>query len=48
MSQNGSKEEDVEAFLTDEDQLHMYDDLTKVNPVTPTTGNEEGRVTHIS
>uniref|UniRef100_A0A673AYI7 Myosin XIX n=1 Tax=Sphaeramia orbicularis TaxID=375764 RepID=A0A673AYI7_9TELE len=28
---------DVQAFLTDEEQLHTYDDLTKVNPVTPTT-----------
>uniref|UniRef100_A0A8C2X5V8 Myosin XIX n=1 Tax=Cyclopterus lumpus TaxID=8103 RepID=A0A8C2X5V8_CYCLU len=25
------------AFLIDEDQLHTYDDLTKVNPVTPST-----------
>ncbi|CAJ1064409.1 unconventional myosin-XIX [Xyrichtys novacula] len=28
---------EIQAFLTDEDQLHTYDDLTKVNPVTPTT-----------
>ncbi|XP_076867791.1 unconventional myosin-XIX isoform X2 [Brachyhypopomus gauderio] len=28
---------DVGAFLVDEDELHTYDDLTKVNPVTPTT-----------
>ncbi|XP_078478073.1 unconventional myosin-XIX-like, partial [Lampetra planeri] len=34
---NGSLEEDVQAFLVEEDQLHTYDDLTKVNPVTPTT-----------
>ncbi|KAM9788989.1 unconventional myosin-XIX [Neosynchiropus ocellatus] len=32
-----SLEEDVDAFLTDEDQLHTFNDLTKVNPVTPTT-----------
>nr|XP_019941478.1 PREDICTED: unconventional myosin-XIX [Paralichthys olivaceus] len=36
-SLNDSLEGDVQAFLTDEDQLHTYDDLTKVNPVTPTT-----------
>ncbi|KAK5600414.1 hypothetical protein CRENBAI_021711 [Crenichthys baileyi] len=34
---NHSLEEDVQAFLIDEDQLHTFDDLTKVNPVTPTT-----------
>ncbi|KAJ3588797.1 hypothetical protein NHX12_009651 [Muraenolepis orangiensis] len=28
---------DLRAFLIDEDHLHTYDDLTKVNPVTPTT-----------
>ncbi|XP_061596098.1 unconventional myosin-XIX [Cololabis saira] len=27
----------IQTFLIDEDQLHTYDDLTKVNPVTPTT-----------
>ncbi|XP_053703994.1 unconventional myosin-XIX [Synchiropus splendidus] len=32
-----SPEEEIDAFLTDEDQLHTFDDLTKVNPVTPTT-----------
>uniref|UniRef100_A0A8C4ZJ21 Myosin XIX n=1 Tax=Gadus morhua TaxID=8049 RepID=A0A8C4ZJ21_GADMO len=31
------REGDLRAFLIDEDQLHTYDDLTKVNPVTPTT-----------
>lgn len=36
-SLNDSLEGEVQAFLTDEDQLHTYDDLTKVNPVTPTT-----------
>ncbi|XP_078122487.1 unconventional myosin-XIX [Sander vitreus] len=34
---NDSLEGDIQAFLIDEDQLHTYDDLTKVNPVTPTT-----------
>ncbi|KAJ7997386.1 hypothetical protein DPEC_G00228450 [Dallia pectoralis] len=28
---------ELRGFLTDEGQLHTYDDLTKVNPVTPTT-----------
>ncbi|XP_047463198.1 unconventional myosin-XIX [Mugil cephalus] len=37
LSLNDSLEGDILAFLTDEDQLHTYDDLTKVNPVTPTT-----------
>ena len=37
-SLNDSLEGDLRAFLIDEDQLHTYDDLTKVNPVTPTTG----------
>ncbi|XP_028277851.1 unconventional myosin-XIX [Parambassis ranga] len=37
LSLNDSLEGEVQAFLTDEDQLHTYDDLTKVNPVTPTT-----------
>ncbi|XP_008305115.1 unconventional myosin-XIX [Stegastes partitus] len=36
-SLNDSLDEEIQAFLTDEDQLHTYDDLTKVNPVTPTT-----------
>ncbi|KAE8287982.1 Unconventional myosin-XIX [Larimichthys crocea] len=36
-SLNDSLDGEVRAFLTDEDQLHTYDDLTKVNPVTPTT-----------
>ncbi|XP_068187306.1 unconventional myosin-XIX [Antennarius striatus] len=36
-SLNDSLEGEIQAFLTDEDQLHTYDDLTKVNPVTPTT-----------
>ncbi|KAG8451115.1 hypothetical protein GDO86_003398 [Hymenochirus boettgeri] len=31
---NKSFEEEVKAFLVDEKQLHLYDDLTKVNPVT--------------
>uniref|UniRef100_H3CT18 Myosin XIX n=1 Tax=Tetraodon nigroviridis TaxID=99883 RepID=H3CT18_TETNG len=34
---NDSLEGDIRAFLTEEDQLHTYDDLTKVNPVTPST-----------
>ncbi|XP_037543368.1 unconventional myosin-XIX [Nematolebias whitei] len=34
---NDSLDGEIQAFLTDEDQLHTYDDLTKVNPVTPTT-----------
>lgn len=36
-SLNDSLEGEIRAFLTDEDLLHTYDDLTKVNPVTPTT-----------
>ncbi|XP_071386013.1 unconventional myosin-XIX [Centroberyx affinis] len=36
-SLNDSLEGEIQAFLVDEDQLHTYDDLTKVNPVTPTT-----------
>ncbi|XP_074467568.1 unconventional myosin-XIX isoform X1 [Sebastes fasciatus] len=36
-SLNDSLEGDIQAFLVDEDQLHTYDDLTKVNPVTPST-----------
>ncbi|XP_058482974.1 unconventional myosin-XIX [Solea solea] len=36
-SLNDSLEGEIRAFLTDEDELHTYDDLTKVNPVTPTT-----------
>lgn len=34
---NDSIEGDVRAFLVNEAELHTYDDLTKVNPVTPTT-----------
>ncbi|KAK1146131.1 hypothetical protein AOXY_G35959 [Acipenser oxyrinchus oxyrinchus] len=30
-------EGEVKAFLIDEDELHTFDDLTKVNPVTTTT-----------
>ncbi|NWI55719.1 MYO19 protein, partial [Calyptomena viridis] len=30
-------EEEVRAFLSDEEELHLFDDLTKVNPVTTTT-----------
>ncbi|KAK6473407.1 unconventional myosin-XIX-like [Huso huso] len=30
-------EGEVKAFLIDEDELHTFDDLTKVNPVTSTT-----------
>ncbi|XP_067864269.1 unconventional myosin-XIX isoform X2 [Heptranchias perlo] len=30
-------EEEIKAFLINEDQLHQFDDLTKVNPVTTTT-----------
>ncbi|AWP00420.1 putative unconventional myosin-XIX [Scophthalmus maximus] len=37
LSLNNSLEGELHAFLTDDDQLHTYDDLTKVNPVTPTT-----------
>ncbi|XP_054899791.1 unconventional myosin-XIX [Poeciliopsis prolifica] len=36
-SRNDPLEEDIHAFLIDEDQLHTFDDLTKVNPVTPAT-----------
>ncbi|KAG7483744.1 hypothetical protein MATL_G00041590 [Megalops atlanticus] len=36
-SLDDSLEADVRAFLIDEGLLHIYDDLTKVNPVTPTT-----------
>ncbi|XP_048093449.1 unconventional myosin-XIX isoform X2 [Alosa alosa] len=36
-SLNDSLEGEVRAFLINEDELHTYDDLTKVNPVTPTT-----------
>ncbi|NWU88911.1 MYO19 protein, partial [Upupa epops] len=32
-----SFEEEVRAFLSDEEKLHLVDDLTKVNPVTTTT-----------
>ncbi|NWR67461.1 MYO19 protein, partial [Bucorvus abyssinicus] len=34
---NESFEEEVRAFLSDEEKLHLIDDLTKVNPVTTTT-----------
>ncbi|XP_057677639.1 unconventional myosin-XIX isoform X3 [Corythoichthys intestinalis] len=35
---NDSMEDEILAFLIDDEaQLHTYDDLTKVNPVTPTT-----------
>ena len=34
---NESFQEEVRAFLSDEEQLHLFDDLTKVNPVTTTT-----------
>lgn len=37
-SLNDSLEGDIQAFLGNEAELHTYDDLTKVNPVTPTTG----------
>ncbi|KAK2816296.1 hypothetical protein Q7C36_022567 [Tachysurus vachellii] len=36
-SLNDSLEGDVRTFLVNEAELHTYDDLTKVNPVTPTT-----------
>lgn len=36
-SLNDSLDGDVRSFLTEEDQLHTFDDLTKVNPVTPST-----------
>uniref|UniRef100_A0AAV2JCW9 Myosin motor domain-containing protein n=1 Tax=Knipowitschia caucasica TaxID=637954 RepID=A0AAV2JCW9_KNICA len=36
-SLNDSLDEDIRLFLIDEKQLHTYDDLTKVNPVTPST-----------
>lgn len=39
-SRNDPLEDDVQAFLIDEDQLHTFDDLTKVNPVTPATGTK--------
>ncbi|NWW78791.1 MYO19 protein, partial [Climacteris rufus] len=32
-----SFEEEVRAFLSNEEKLHLFDDLTKVNPVTTTT-----------
>ncbi|XP_040280060.1 unconventional myosin-XIX isoform X2 [Bufo bufo] len=34
---NKSLGEEVKAFLTEEECLHLYDDLTKVNPVTTET-----------
>lgn len=36
-SLNDSLEGEVRDFLINEGELHTYDDLTKVNPVTPTT-----------
>ncbi|XP_052412991.1 unconventional myosin-XIX isoform X1 [Carassius gibelio] len=36
-SLNDSLEEDIRDFLINEAELHTYDDLTKVNPVTPST-----------
>ncbi|XP_026777729.3 unconventional myosin-XIX [Pangasianodon hypophthalmus] len=36
-SLNDSLEGDIRNFLVNEAELHTYDDLTKVNPVTPTT-----------
>ncbi|KAJ8342904.1 hypothetical protein SKAU_G00328320 [Synaphobranchus kaupii] len=36
-SLDDSLEGELRAFLIDEGALHTYDDLTKVNPVTPTT-----------
>ncbi|XP_051523394.1 unconventional myosin-XIX [Myxocyprinus asiaticus] len=36
-SLNDSLEGDIKDFLINEVELHTYDDLTKVNPVTPTT-----------
>jgi len=30
-------------FLSDEEKLHLFDDLTKVNPVTTTTGKQPAR-----
>ncbi|KAK1787867.1 hypothetical protein P4O66_016349, partial [Electrophorus voltai] len=36
LSLNDSLERDVRTFLVDEAELHTYDDLTKVNPLTPT------------
>lgn len=38
-----SLEEEVRAFLSDEEKLHLIDDLTKVNPVTTTTGKQPAR-----
>lgn len=37
-SLNDSLEGDIRDFLINEAELHTYDDLTKVNPVTPSTG----------
>ncbi|NWJ08875.1 MYO19 protein, partial [Crypturellus undulatus] len=34
---NDSFEEEVRALFSDEEKLHLFDDLTKVNPVTTTT-----------
>lgn len=37
-SLNDSLDGDIRGFLINESELHTYDDLTKVNPVTPNTG----------
>lgn len=37
------EEEEVGAFLGEEEKLHLFDDLTKVNPVTTRTGEQPGR-----
>ncbi|NXA35365.1 MYO19 protein, partial [Eudromia elegans] len=34
---NGSFEEEVRTLFSDKEKLHLFDDLTKVNPVTTTT-----------
>ncbi|XP_048873554.1 unconventional myosin-XIX isoform X2 [Brienomyrus brachyistius] len=34
---DASLDAELKSFLIDEDELHTYDDLTKVNPVTPST-----------
>ncbi|XP_075760859.1 unconventional myosin-XIX [Pelodiscus sinensis] len=34
---NDSLKEEVKAFLSDDDKLHLFDDLTKVNPVNTAT-----------
>ncbi|NXO41192.1 MYO19 protein, partial [Locustella ochotensis] len=37
LSESFEEEEEVGAFLGDEEKLHLFDDLTKVNPVTTRT-----------